>query len=120
MEALTKAAWFSLALIHMTPALVLFAPGLLERLYGIPSTGDLGLLLTHRGGLFLAVCIASVFAAISPDARKLASLVVGISMISFLIIYLRAGLPEGPMRKIAITDFIGLIPLIFVTWRSWA
>lgn len=119
MEAITKTAWAALALIHLMPALVIFAPGLLEKLYAIPPNGDLGVLLIHRGALFLAVCIAALYAIVSEDARRLATLMLAISMIGFLIVYVRAGLPEGALRKIAVTDAIGLIPLTFVCWRAW-
>lgn len=119
MESLTKLAWASLVLIHLTPALVFFAPGLVQKLYGIPPSGDLGVLLTHRGVLFLAICVAAGFAIFSQDSRRLATLVVGISMIGFLVVYARAGVPAGALRKIAITDLIGLAPLIFVSIQAW-
>jgi len=120
MEILIKFAWASLALIHLTPALAFFAPGLVQKLYGLPPQGDLGVLLIHRGVLFLAVCVAAIYAMFSVDARRLAALVLCISMIGLLIVYIRAGLPGGALRKIAVIDFIGLLPLIFVTWRAWS
>jgi len=119
MEITTKLSWGLLVLIHLTPTFVLIAPGLVERLYGVSAQGDLGVLLTHRGGLFLAIMVAAIFAAFVPDSRKLASLVVGISMLSFLILYMRAGWPAGPLRKIAMMDAVGLVPLAFVSWQAW-
>ncbi len=119
MEMLTKFAWASLALVHLTPALAFFASGLVQKLYGLPPQGDLGVLLIHRGALFLAVCVAAIYAMFSVDARRLAALVLCISMIGFLVVYVRAGLPEGALRKIAVTDMVGLLPLAFVCWRAW-
>ena len=45
MEVVTKLAWGFLALIHASPAAVLFAPSLVKRLWGIEANGALGVLL---------------------------------------------------------------------------
>ena len=119
MEGLTRAAWLSLAVIHAAPAATIFAPSMIERLYGLPPTGDLGILIIYRGALFFAVMVACVIAAFHLDSRKLASVVVTISMLSFLYFYARAGLPSGPLRRIAIADMAGLVPLAFVLLRTW-
>lgn len=118
-EGATRVAWALIALLHVAPALPLFAPGLVERLYGVSSAGDAGVLLVHRGALFLAVFAAALFAIFSPESRRLASLVAAISMIGFLIVYWRAGMPAGDLRRIAIADLVGLAPLAFVLWRAW-
>ena len=120
MELLTKISWGALALIHLTPSLPIFKPKMIETLYGADPSGELGLLMTHRSGLFLAVFVASVFALMNIEARKLATIIVAISMISFLILFMRAGLPAGPLKKIAIADAVGLVPLAFVAWRAWS
>ena len=119
MVVMTKAAWLMLALIHVAPALVFVAPSMVQRLYGVDPAGDLGVLLSHRGALFFAVLAAALFAFVDARAERLASLVVGISMIGFLLIYARAGFPAGPLRKIAITDAAGLLPLILVIVKAW-
>ncbi|MEO1015862.1 MAG: hypothetical protein AAFX08_11810 [Pseudomonadota bacterium] len=119
MEILVRICWFALALVHVAPAAVVFSPGLVERLYGASPDGETGVLLVHRGALFLTVVAAAVFAAFDPPSRRLASLVAAISMIGFLIIYARAGTPIGPLRTIAMTDAVALIPLAFVGWRAW-
>ena len=120
MEALTKLCWILLALLHLAPSLALFRPGMVERLYGVPASGDLGVLLTHRAALFLAVLVACVFAAAAPEARRLASIVCAISMIGFLVVYVSAGAEAGPLRRIAVADAVGLLPLAFVAWRAWS
>ena len=112
-------AWLTLGLIHLMPALVFFMPRLTERLYGVPPTGDVGLLLTHRGALFLAVLAVAFYAAFIPEARRAATIVVAISVLSFLFLYARAGLPEGPLRMIAIADAVGLVPLAIVLLNAW-
>ncbi|HPE47863.1 MAG TPA: hypothetical protein PLR76_05680 [Hyphomonas sp.] len=119
MEVTNKIAWALLALLHVTPALSAFAPGLVERLYGVSPDGDIGVLLVHRGALFLAVCIAALYAMVDPGSRRLASLILFVSMVGFLLVYVRAGLPAGELRKIAIADLIGLIPLTWVTVNVW-
>ena len=63
MEIATKIAWLLLALVHASPAAVLFRPSLVGRLYGVSPEGAVGLLLTHRGATFLAIFVAAVWAA---------------------------------------------------------
>lgn len=119
MEIITKAAWVLLALVHASPAAVLFAPDLVRRLYGVEAQGDLGVLLTHRGALFLAILIACLFGVFDPAARRALSVLVAISVIGFLIVYARARLPPGALRSIAIVDGAALVPLAWVVWAAW-
>jgi len=107
MELSIKFAWASLALLHVMPGMSVFVPGLVDRLYGSSADGDVGVLLVHRGALLLTVCIAALFAAIDPSSRRLASLVVIVSMISFLVIYSPARMPAGELQKIAIANAEG-------------
>jgi hypothetical protein len=119
MEVAIKAAWVVLALVHLAPATVLVAPGLLQTLYGVSGQGEVGILLTHRGGLFLAVVVACVLAAFDPSARRAASLVVSISVVSFLAVYCLAGMPPGSLRTIALADLLALLPLAYATATAW-
>ena len=119
MEAITRASWLLLALIHLAPAIVVFVPSFVERLYGVAPTGDVGVLLVHRGALFLAVLVLMVFATFDAETRRAASVVAAISMIGFLILFVRAGLPTGSLRTIAIVDAFGLLPLAFVAFAAW-
>jgi hypothetical protein len=118
-ERLVTISWLLLAAVHAAPAAVLFAPDLVQRLYGVAAGGTPGLLIVHRGALFLAVLAVSLLAAFSADARRAASLVAGISVVGFLILYIRAGMPAGPLRTIAIVDTAALVPLLFVGYRAW-
>ena len=120
MEIIIKLAWLVLAIIHVTPSLVIFKPSLLTTLYNIPSDGVIGLLLTHRGGLFLGVVIACLISIFHIESRRLAVIVVGISMISFLLLYVKAGMPVGELRKISIADVIGLPFLLCVVVHAYA
>lgn len=99
--------WLVLAAIHVLPALAFFRPAGLTALYRIDPGNPLFLLMQHRAGLFLAVFAACVFAAFVPEGRRLATIVVGISMISFLVLYWQAGSP-APLRTIAIADAVGV------------
>lgn len=119
MEVLTTAAWAVLALIHASPSAVLFAPGLIGRLYGIEANGDVGVLLVHRGALFLAIVAACLFGMFEPSARRALSIVVAVSVIGFLLVYLRTGMPSGALRTIAFADLIGLVPLVWVLFAAW-
>lgn len=119
MEIVTKAAWVLLAMIHASPAAVLFAPDLVRRLYGVEAQGNLGVLLIHRGALFLAILIACLFAVLDPAVRRALSVLVAVSVIGFLIVYARAGFPAGALRAIAIVDGVALVPLAFVLWTAW-
>ena len=110
--------WLILAAIHALPALALFRPATLTTLYGITADSPLFLLMQHRAALFLAVFVACVWAAFVPEGRKLAVLVVGISMLSFLVLFAMAGSPE-PLKRIAIADLAGLPFLIGVAWFAF-
>lgn len=119
MELVTKLAWGLLAALHVAPALALVNPPLIDKLYGVPPEGDVGILLTHRGALFGAVVVAALFGLIHIESRKLASIVAAISMTTFLYVYWRAGFPPGALRPIALADAAGMAPLLFVLWRAW-
>jgi hypothetical protein len=119
MEMATRIAWFLLAAVHVSPAAVLFRPGLVEQLYGTSPDGPASLLLTHRGATFLAILVAAIWAAFDPSVRRMAAVLVAITVVGFLLLYVRAGLPAGPLRKIAIVDALALAPLLFVLWSAW-
>ena len=119
METLTKSAFGALILIHLIPAMVLFVPSLTQRLYGVSTTGDVGLLLVHRGALFLAVVVACSIAVFEPSARRIAAIMLTMSMLGFLFVYFRGGMPEGGLRGIALMDLAGLAPLAIVIADAW-
>ena len=110
--------WLILAAIHALPALAFFRPAGLAQLYGIAADNPLFLLMQHRAALFLAVFAACVWAAFVPEGRRLASLVVAISMVSFLALYWMAGSP-APLRRIAIVDLAGLPVLAFAAFLAF-
>jgi hypothetical protein len=119
MELWIKLAWAALVVIHLSPAAVAFSPDLVTRLYGVPAGGGIGVLLIHRGALFLALVAAAIIAIFDPSARRVVSVIFAISMLAFLLIYVRAGMPAGGLRKIAMIDLIGLLPLTFVAITAW-
>lgn len=119
LEPLAKCAWLALAAVHAAPAAVLFAPSLVQSLYGVSPDGAAGVLLIHRGALFLALVVACVLAAFDPAARRVGSVVVAISVVGFLLVYARAGMPAGALRTIAHVDLAGLVPLAFVAYHAW-
>jgi hypothetical protein len=113
-----RLAWGLLALVHITPALALFAPSLLIRLYGVQQGEPLFLLMHHRAALFLAVFVACIWCALDPTPRKLGVIIVAISMISFLALYFSNGSPPA-LKQIAIADLLGLPALLFVAWKAF-
>jgi hypothetical protein len=87
-------------------------------MYGVDEGGPLGVILTHRGVLFLAVAAVCVLAAFVPSARVAAALVVSISLIGFLATYVLGGAPKR-LRTIALIDAIALAPLALVLIEVW-
>lgn len=119
MELLTKISWGLIAIIHLMPSLVLFKPDLTNKLYDISPAGDLGLLIIHRGALFLGIVVASIFAIFDQDSRRVISCVAAISIIGFLFTFWRGGMPEGALRTIALADLFALVPLLIVIYDAF-
>ena len=112
-------AWLILALVHLMPVLAFFIPSLLTKLYGLAPGNALFLLMHHRAALFLAILVICVWSAFDLTPRRLASVAVAISMISFLGLYWLQGAPPA-LRQIAVVDLIGLPALGYVLWRAFA
>jgi hypothetical protein len=119
MEIWLKTAWITLALVHTTPALAALSPAIMERLYGVAPSGELSVMLSHRGALFAAIVIGCMAAVFDPSARRAVALMVAVSVIGFLVLYMRAGAPAGKLRTIAIVDAAALAPLALVLWSAW-
>lgn len=117
MERIVKSSRIVLALVHAAPAAVFLPPYLTAALYDVAATGDAATLLTHSGALFLAVLVAAVIAACDRSARHLTTVVVAISVIVFLVVYVRDGRPAGVMRRLATVD--ALAPLAIVSICAW-
>lgn len=110
--------WLLVGLVHLIPALALFRPALITRLYGVQPDSPLFLLMHHRAALFFAVLVACVWAAFDPGGRKIATLFAAISMLGFLSLYQSHGRP-APLATIALVDLIGLIPLAWAGWHAF-
>jgi hypothetical protein len=115
---IVKIAWAILAAIHALPALAFFRPAMIGRLYRITSDNPLFALMQHRAALFLVIFMLCVWAAFDPGSRRVASVGVGISMLSFLFLYWSAGAPPG-LKTIAMTDLVGIPFLAFVLWKAF-
>ncbi|MCH2486728.1 MAG: hypothetical protein MK010_03160 [Erythrobacter sp.] len=110
--------WLLLAAIHALPAAAFFRPSGLTELYGLEPDNPLFLLMQHRAALFLGVFSACVFAAFLPEGRRLASVIVGISLLGFLFLFWRGGYPVE-LRTIAIVDIVGLAIWLGVTVSAY-
>lgn len=117
---LVTLAWLALMLVHAPPALAAFSPKLRRRMYGVDENGQLGVILAHRGVLFLAVALVCLYAALLPgDGRRAAAVVTTVSLVGFLTLYVAAKAPKGPLRPIAIVDAIAIAPLVVVIVDAW-
>ncbi len=114
-----RICWLLIAAIHLTPALALFRPALITRLYSVEPGVASFPLLQHRAALFLVIVVVCVWAAFDPTSRRIAAIAAGISMATFLIVYAGAGFPPA-LRTIAIADVIGLTLLAYVAWAAFA
>lgn len=119
MERWVTWAWWTWVLVHAAPAAVVAAPSLVRELYGVSANGDTRVLLVHRGALFLAVVAVASLAAFDPPARRAATIVVAISILGYRYVYIRAGMPNGGLRTVAVVDAMALAPLALVTYDAW-
>ncbi|MEQ9506212.1 MAG: hypothetical protein RLO80_08055 [Hyphomonas sp.] len=113
-----------LALIHIVPAIAAIMPSQLSKLYGVQGEDRVLIsLLQHRAVLLGNVGFAFLAAAIRPtEAIAWHAVLLGAaSMASFLVIAAINRQLRGPLRKIALIDLAGLIPLAWLFWRQpWA
>lgn len=87
-------------------------------MYGVgPGSGNFTL-MHHRAALFLVVVIICIWAVFRPEVRQLAAVAVGISMMSFVIIWWLAGM-SPQLKSIAVADLIGLAILLPAGWFAF-
>lgn len=110
--------WGALAFIHVLQALALFQPALISKLYGVDAGSNTFLLLHHRAALFLVIVVICAWAMLRPETRRIATVSVGLSMVSFLVLYWLGNAPTA-LRSIAIADLAGLPFLAFVGWQAF-
>jgi uncharacterized membrane protein YkgB len=107
----------ALALIHVAPAIATLRPSLIERLYQVDPQSAVFPLLHHRAVLFAIIVLLSIWSMFRAEARSVSVCAIALSMVSFLIIYLRAGRPRQ-LRHIAIADVIGMPFLALAAWAT--
>lgn len=110
--------WLVLAMVHGVPALALVQSALLTRLYGIAPKDPAFVLVQHRAGLFVCVVVTCIWAMFDPGVRRLAAVVAGISMLSFLVLYRLAGNPPS-LQTIALIDLAALPVLAASAYLAW-
>ena len=110
--------WGVLAAIHALPALALFRPALISSIYGVEAGSSTFLLLHHRAALFLVVFVICAWAIFRTETRQLATASVGLSMLSFLLLYWLGGSPLA-LRSIAVVDLVGLPFLAYAGWQAF-
>ncbi|MEM9233679.1 MAG: hypothetical protein AAGA69_05510 [Pseudomonadota bacterium] len=116
---IVKIAWALIGLLHLVPGFVFLRPEMLSSLYGVETTGNAGMIAVHRAAWFLSISAGCLWAILDPSVRRVISVFVGVSIVSFLIAYARAGLPAGEMRGVAIADTVALLPLGVILWSAW-
>ena len=109
-----------LALVHAPAALGAVSSEALVALYGqVAADPAIRVMLQHRGALFALVTLATAVAVLRPGWRIPAAILAGWSMLSFLGIYFATGAPDGPLRKIALADGIGIAVLSVLAIARW-
>ena len=68
MDIYTKIAWLALAAVHVAPAAVSIRPSPTARPYGVAPADDVGVLLAHRGALFLWLVALAPLVLVLRDA----------------------------------------------------
>ena len=114
---IARLCWLALMLLHVPPALALVRPAQLVAMYGVDPASGTFALMQHRAALFCVVAVICGWAALRPDARPLAIVTVGISMVSFLSVWWAAGMPVQ-LRVIALADLVGVPVLLLATWLA--
>jgi hypothetical protein len=117
-QMIDKICWVLLGLIHVMPALALFKPALLEKMYGVAPGSDNFTLMHHRAALFLVIVVISLWAMFRPEVRPLAAVAVGISMGSFILIWWLSGASPA-LKSIAVADLVGLPILLFAGCQTF-
>lgn len=115
---LDRILWLILAAIHATPALAFIRPATLSAMYRLQADNPLFLLMRHRAALFVVILVIALWAMVDPGARRLASVALAISMLSFLWLYWQAGSPPA-LKTIALVDLAGLPVLALAMGRAF-
>lgn len=109
-----------LALVHAPAALGAVSSDALIVLYGkVAAEPAIIVMLQHRGALFALVTVAAAAAVLRPQWHIPAAILAGWSMVSFLGLYLASGAPDGPLRKIAVADGVGIAVLSALAVALW-
>jgi hypothetical protein len=74
-------------------------------------------LLEHRTLLFAGILVLCLWSAIDPQPRPAALVATAISVLGYFVLYIRHGLPPGPLRTIARVDLLALPLLAFIALR---
>lgn len=120
MHRILTALFLILALIHLLPALSVFAPSKIASLYAVsPSDKAMLTLLQHRALFFAILCAGFVWAAFYPQYRGPVLIAGVISMAGFLIIAGQHGELAGGLRKIVVADIIGLAVAVLAAALMW-
>ena len=116
---LDRVAWLLLALLHLSPAMALVRPAIIETLYGVGRDTPAFPLVRHRAAMFVALVAICLWAMADPGVRRLASVACAMSMLSFLLLYRMAGAPRA-LRTVAMADLLFVPILAFASWRAFA
>lgn len=116
---LDRILWLTLAAIHTMPALAFFRPATMTAMYRMQADNPLFLLMRHRAALFVVILVIALWAMLDPGVRRLGSVALAISMLSFLWLYWQAGSPPA-LKTIALVDLVGIPVLVLALWRAFA
>ncbi|MEP3890191.1 MAG: hypothetical protein ABJN69_06965 [Hellea sp.] len=118
MQKLVPILFYALALIvHGVPAMSVFAPSRMAKLYGISADDQvLMTLLQHRAVLFALVAAACIYAAHVVSARWPVLIGTVISMAAFILIAVPRGQLSGSLAKITYVDGLGLVIAVLLAF----
>jgi hypothetical protein len=114
----TKICWLVLGVLHTPPVAGLFRPAVLTRIYGVAAEGNAFALLRHRAALFLVIVVICTWAFFRAEVRPLATVTLGISMTTFIVVWLLSGMPDS-LRSIFLADLIGVPVLGVAGWLAF-
>ncbi len=106
---------FTIAALNGLPGVVAFWPERARTLYGFGLEGAaLELAMRHRAVLLASVGVLLGMAALDRSWLLPALTLAGLSKVAFLVLYVRTGPHQAPMRRVAVADVLALVGLACV------
>ncbi len=113
MSKLTAVFLILVGRINFIPVLGIFSQQNIENAYSIKlASDDLAILMKHRALLFGIIGGFVLYSVFVPSYQTAAMVLVGISMIGFVVLVLQVGEYNQSIFKILIADLVGIVFLL--------